>query len=1628
MSPSPAPTRSISLALVLFAARLLLLPLLLPLLAAGCSGGGDRALLPKTQTWAELRTVRRSITVTPPGETARAPYPRERLIDGQSVEVGPEGLAWIRRDGGATLLVRGPAKLVVRSDSINLTEGRVFIDTPATETAEIETPSGPLHLANVRASIDVKPGGAGPVTEAYVLAGEVRTDGAAHAKAGERLLITGKPGAQKAEVSAALAWEDWTGGLATTDRTAAPAPFGVGTVGARTPGEQGTPRFSLAIQKLDVRVTIDREFAVTEVDQVFFNPSSEVVEGVYRFRTPERATLHRFGVDRGGVLVWGRVKEKQAAAAQYQSNVYQGSTEDPALLEWDAPGVYKARLYPIGPGEARRVVVRYAEWLGRTGKKGERRLYVYPMGAEGAASSLPLIEEMLVTFDLGLAGAKEVRAGMAGVLEGNTVIVREHDFVPRADLALELFDLGTEAPGGYTAPHAMDYEVLAPSDRPEALRRSKTEADYVLVTVRPEDIPLAKGGLDLAIVIDASAATDTASLAIARSAAAALLAHLGADDRAGVWAGDVTLRPVVASRPGLGPIDEAARREILRSIATIERGGATDLGAMLSQAAAALDPARRGAVVYIGDGAPTVGELSLAAVRDRLDRLPRPVRIFGLGVGDSANMALLEGIARGATAARISDGNEAARAALRLLESAERPALLGASIDLGPSVERVFPRDLRAIVADESVVVIGRVLPGNLPKSVAMSGPTGATARLPLLVTAVRDGGDLTRRWAEGRLAQALDEGSGRAAMVDLGVRHGIITPVTSLYVQTTREMSQAEREALERAQREARDGITVSKSYLSPSYLKQLTPEELIKKDQEDAEKAMEEKEAEQVAENNADNKEGGTGTRAKGEEGSMGNPNTKASGNRYGVQGPADNPDPHMARQQALRDSAEFGMIGLLNSGAGGDPNAPTAPWGRDDSLGNDPSPPKESDNAQAAKGNMWGSEVGESFGSGGLGLSGIAEGGGGRGEGIGLGSIGTIGKGAGTGTGQGFGSGHGRLGGAHKSSPPRVRAGAATVSGRLPPEVIQRIVRQNFGRFRLCYEAGLNSNPNLQGRVAVRFVIRADGEVNNVGNGGSDMPDSGVVSCVVRAFNGLSFPQPEDRGTVTVVFPIMFSPGGGTPTPEDKEEERAAKAKTAEERAKPGTKTVIEIRVGDMPHTAKLCGEAASLPLEERAILWRERLARFSSNPESAASVYRKALANCEAPSWRERSRLLSIMLDAIPGMVERVALWRAMLNDGGAGDALYRGMLSRVRTADQARELNRALGLKSIDPQILAKAMKEAKSPQDRVARLRAFTAEWPDDHTLSLRLLDALEDAGDAAGARALGRSLRARPDADARIRTAVGELSLRLAARAGNPDEKALDEAEARRAFGEIVEFAPDDPVARRRLGDLLRAHGWFADAARQYETLALLAPDDPSVALLRAAAAEGLGKLEEAVRWTEKGGSAGAPDVEQSPAFTARAFAATYLAWGMLAAKEAGKMDELGVLSTRFARVAAGDPGGAKPGARVSLTWAHPELHPVIWSNALGAPMPAREGDVTLGIAQVTVPDRAGAFVEVRIEPDELDHVARLGAAAILTVIWGGAGGPEAAAEVIKLPVSFTREGPPVRRFAIEGRTVRPL
>jgi hypothetical protein len=272
-----------------------------------------------------------------------------------------------------------------------------------------------------------------------------------------------------------------------------------------------------------------------------------------------------------------------------------------------------------------------------------------------------------------------------------------------------------------------------------------------------------------------------------------------------------------------------------------------------------------------------------------------------------------------------------------------------------------------------------------------------------------------------------------------------------------------------------------------------------------------------------------GESGHRSPGNEGQTGSLTSVNRQGRLGVFGPADTVNPQLAREKAIDAARHFGMVdllGALNSGTRG--GAIASPWGEVNPVGRD---------AMDADGQMWGDTLGESRGFGGLGLSGTGEGGGCRGpncgKGIGMDEVGTIGGGFGVcdptkGPCDGFGRGGGRGNlGSHKTRVPVLHPSNTIVSGRLPPEVIQRVVRQNFGRFRFCYEQGLTRNPNLEGRVSVRFVIGRDGAVSNVADGGSNLPDAAVHSCVLQSFYALGFPSPE-AGIVTVSYPIQFQPG--------------------------------------------------------------------------------------------------------------------------------------------------------------------------------------------------------------------------------------------------------------------------------------------------------------------------------------------------------------------------------------------------------------------------------------------------------------------------------------------------------------------
>ncbi len=761
-------------------------------LAFAACGGEPR------DTYASLATltpVRGEVRV---GGARAAPTTRLAAGDEGAVAVPEGGLARVVLDAGPRLLLGGGARLALdaREDgapALTLSAGRAFLDVPLGAPVSVTLPKGTVRTNDGALSLELAADGSARV---YVVRGEAAfTAGGqrAVARAGEVVALAGRA----AQVSPQTLWSDWTSGLARPGPEVGDAPPGMGQLEARVPDELGAARWPLVIRRLDVRVVIRDDLAVTEVDQEFFNPASETVEGLYRIRVPEGAVLSRFAVDRGGRLVDGFVREKETARAAYEAQVYRGSTDDPALLEWDAPDAYRARIYPIAAGETRRIVTRYAEWLRRPAA-GAPRLYRYPMGSSGPLARVPHVQELGIAVDVSKAGDDvAVRAGLGATIADGVVRLRRSDVRPRADFWLELEGGGSD--GSLTAYRA-EHEAPRRAPGSRAVPNEADERDFYFVpVVLPERVLGAAAPADslqdLVIVADVSAGTDASHLELGRSVVESLVAQLGARDRVAIVTSDVALRGLGGAPPALGPASPERVGALLDALARAVPGGATDLGAALADAGAlcGAGASPRGcAVVYVGDGAPTVGELEADALLTRLARLPRPLRLYAVAVGAVADLELLEALTRGGgLALRVGDRAAGAEAALRVLGHAARPLAQRVVVQLGAGIDNVFPRRPMDVVVGEVLPVLGRVR-GEPPKELVVTGLVGGREFRETLKIETRDtegATDLRLRWAGERLRQLLLERAGRESIAELGTRYGLITPFTSFYVPSAREL-----------------------------------------------------------------------------------------------------------------------------------------------------------------------------------------------------------------------------------------------------------------------------------------------------------------------------------------------------------------------------------------------------------------------------------------------------------------------------------------------------------------------------------------------------------------------------------------------------------------------------------------------------------------------------------------------------------------------------------------------------------------------------------------------------------------------------------------------------------------------
>src|SRR2546422_9202857 len=133
----------------------------------------------------------------------------------------------------------------------------------------------------------------------------------------------------------------------------------------------------LEVTRHQASVRINDQLATTSIEQEFYNPNDQRIEGTFLFPVPKGALIKKFTMEIDGKPVEAELMSADKARGIYEDIVRK--LRDPALLEYAGQDVFKVRIFPIEPRAKKRVSLSYSQLL-----KSDSGLigYSYPLNTE----------------------------------------------------------------------------------------------------------------------------------------------------------------------------------------------------------------------------------------------------------------------------------------------------------------------------------------------------------------------------------------------------------------------------------------------------------------------------------------------------------------------------------------------------------------------------------------------------------------------------------------------------------------------------------------------------------------------------------------------------------------------------------------------------------------------------------------------------------------------------------------------------------------------------------------------------------------------------------------------------------------------------------------------------------------------------------------------------------------------------------------------------------------------------------------------------------------------------------------------------------------------------------------------
>jgi Ca-activated chloride channel family protein len=534
---------------------------------------------------------------------------------------------------------------------------------------------------------------------------------------------------------------------------------------------------SLAIKYHHVDIQIKDQVATTRVDQVFVNDNPWTAEGTYIFPLPQGAAVSDFVMWVDGKAVHGEILEADEARTIYDDVVRR--MKDPALLEYVGRKALKASVFPIPPGEERKIELEYSQIL-----PVENGLvhYIYPLSTE-RFSSRPL-EDLVVRAQI------ESREPLKAVYSSRheVSIDREDDY--HALLGLEQSDVLPDRD------FELFYTISSEKIGLNLLSFKEEGQDGFFLLLAAPDVKVNEEEIvvkDIILVLDTSGSMQGEKMDQAKEAARYVLDHLNPLDRFAIVSFATTTR---SFSPSLEPAAQADKGKDF--LDRLEAMGSTDINRAMIEAVGLAEEVRPTTLIFLTDGLPTEGVTVTGAILDNVAReAPDNVRIFSFGVGDDVDTDLLDQISldHGGTSTYVRPGEEIDEEVSAFYHKVKIPVLSDLSLDWGDIiVDQVYPQRIPDLFAGSQLILLGRYREGG-PAKITLKGMVNQEERSYTYedLSFRKEGGDdfIPRLWATRAVGYYLTQirlyGEKQEwidSIVSLSTRYGIITPYTSFLVQ----------------------------------------------------------------------------------------------------------------------------------------------------------------------------------------------------------------------------------------------------------------------------------------------------------------------------------------------------------------------------------------------------------------------------------------------------------------------------------------------------------------------------------------------------------------------------------------------------------------------------------------------------------------------------------------------------------------------------------------------------------------------------------------------------------------------------------------------------------------------------